>query len=82
MRKEVIALGQHLQVLEDARRAGIVFAGKLRSLAADVKQSEISEKVLQEFEQFKKSIKKGHEVSEELAAKYFLKGFQESYFDD
>lgn len=87
-REQVTALGEGLQILEDAKKAGMRVAGKIRdkglgktSKKADwhVPEPEMKKKLLDAFLDFKDKASKSPMFQEKAALQYFLDGFTEAY---
>lgn len=89
-KKQITALGEGLQILEDAKKAGMRAASNLRSKAFkstdktppwDVPESEMKKTLLDAFLEFRKKVAKNPMFQEKAALQHFLNGFTEAYED-
>jgi len=89
MEQEIIALGEGLQILDDAKRAGMRVAvtvrnkgmGKDASQKWQIPEDEMKNKVMEGFLEFKKKAGKSPMFQEKAALKYFLDGFSQAFED-
>jgi ribosome modulation factor len=80
---QVKALGEDLQAIEDAKKAGMRTGVAVRSgdVTDQMDVQKRNQKILEAYEKFKKSLKTKI-GSEDLLARAFLKGFKEAYMED
>lgn len=73
-------LAEKLQLLEEAKRAGMRLASKLRSQPIDINQHQQTEELKKGFKNFSKN--KNFKGNDKVIMKYFLNGFKDAFDDE
>ena len=90
-KSEIVALGEGMKILEDAKKAGMRVAGKIlekgsrkgtKKVSWNVADDEMKKMLMDGFLEFKKTAAKSEMFQEKVALRYFLDGFAEAYEPD